>query len=334
MRLHNSFAAIPVLLTILLFPALAFADEVQLQNGDRITGTVVRLTGGNLIFKAAGAELSIPWNTVTSLTSTTPLRVSLPNQGKQTVTGITTPAPGQLMLTPGGQVAFTDIQDIEPVEPRVSVRGGANAGFLNSSGNTDVFSLRLDADLAVRQDANRYTWTAALNKAEDRDIDTARNWNTAFNYDRFLTKRLFINANAIFTNDEFRDLDLRTALGAGLGYQVFDTPVVKLTANAGLGWVNEDQIVAADNDYAAFRESVALDIIAVPDRILFFHKHDGYFGLSGDDNLFVKSSSGVRVTVIKNFVTTFQFDLDYDPSPSPGRRSTDRTQVVSFGYRF
>jgi len=334
MRLTHIVVTLPVLLTILLLPALAFADEVQLQNGDRITGTVVRLAGGNLIFKAAGAELSIPWSTVTSLTSTTPLRVSVANQAKQTVTGITTVAPGQLLLTPGGQVAFSDLQDMQPVEPRVSVRGGANAGFLNSSGNTDVFSLRLDADLAVRQDANRYTATAALNKAEDRDVDTARNWSTAFNYDRFLTTRLFLNANAIFTNDEFRDLDLRTALGAGIGYQIFDTAVVKLTANAGFGWVNENMIVAPDNDYSAFRESVALDIIAVPDRILFFHKHDGYFALAGDDNLFVKSSSGVRITVIKNFVTTLQFDLDYDPSPSPGQRATDRTQVVSLGYRF
>ena len=334
MRLHDTVAATLTLLAFLLLPALAIADEVQLQNGDRITGTVVRLAGGTLTFRAAGADLLIPWNTITSLTSTTTLRVRVVSQGRQTVTGITTVAPGQLMLAPGGQVAFADVQDMGPIEPRVSVRGGGNAGFLNSSGNTDVFSLRLDADLAVRQDANRYSLTAALNKAEDRGVDTARNWNTALNYDRFLTTRLFINANAIFTNDRFRDLDLRTALGAGLGYQVFDTPKVKLTANAGLGWVLEDRILASDNDYSAFRESVALDITGVPNRIQFFHKHDGYFGLTGDDNLFIKTSNGVRITVIRNFVTTLQFDLDYDPSPSPGRRSTDRTQVVSFGYRF
>jgi putative salt-induced outer membrane protein YdiY len=334
MRLHNTLSTILALFAFLLFPALAHADDVQLQNGDRITGTVVRLAGGNLIFRAAGADLTIPWNTVTSLTSTTTLRVRVANQGRQTVTAISTVAPGQLMLTPGGQVAFTDIQDIGPIEPVVSLTGGANAGFLNSSGNTDVFSLRLDADAALREHANRYTFNGALNRAEDRGVTTARNWNTAFNYDRFITSRLFVNANAIFTNDQFRDLDLRTALGAGVGYQVFDTPTVKLTANGGLGWVNEDFILAPDNDYTAARESAALDVLAVPNRLLFFHKHDGYFGLSGDDNLFVKTSNGVRITIIRNFVTTLQFDLDYDPSPSPGLRSTDRTWVVSFGYRF
>ena len=334
MRLHVTLATIFTLLAALLLPPHASADEIQLQNGDRITGTVVRMAGGNLTFKSTGGDITIPWNTVTFLTSTSTLRVRVSNQGRQTVTAISTIAPGQLMLTPGGQVPFTEVEDMGPIEPTFSVRGGANAGFVNSSGNTDVFSLRLDADGAIRQDANRYSLNAALNKAEDRGVDTARNWNTGLNYDRFLTTRLFINANTIFTNDRFRDLDLRSAIGAGVGYQVFDRPLVKLTANAGFGWVNEDFMVAPDNDYSAARESAALDILAVPNRIQFFHKHDGYFGLAGDDNLFFKTSNGVRFTVIRNFVTTLQLDLDYDPSPSPGRRATDRTSVVSFGYRF
>ena len=334
MRSQVTSAPILALLALLLLPALAIADEIQLQNGDRITGTLVRMTGGNLTFKTTGGDITVPWNTVTSLTSTMTLRVRVTSQGRQTVTAISTIAPGQLMLTPGGQVPFTAVEDMGPIEPRVSIRGGANAGFVNSSGNSDVFSLRLDADGAIRQDANRYTLSAALNKARDRGVDTARNWNTALNYDRFLTTRLFVNANAIFTNDRFRDLELRSAIGVGVGYQVFDTPLVKLTANAGFGWVNDDFVVAPDNDYTAARESVAFDFLAVPNRLQFFHKHDGYFGLTGDDNLFVKTTNGVRVTVIKNFVTTLQLDLDYDPSPSPGRRAMDRTSVVSFGYRF
>ena len=66
----------------------------------------------------------------------------------------------------------------------------------------------------------------------------------------------------------------------------------------------------------------------------FFHKHDGYFGVEGEDNLFVKTHQGARLTVVKNFVTTIQYDLDYDASPSPGRKATDRTFALTFGYRF
>jgi putative salt-induced outer membrane protein YdiY len=337
MRPHAARIAC-ILALLLLAAAPAFADVVQLQNGDRITGTVTHLGGGTLTFKTAGGgEITIPWNTVTSLTSTAQLQVTIAGRpGKQMITAIATAAPGQLTLTPIGTVAITDITDLEPVEPPVTINGGANAGFLNSHGNTDVFSLRLDGDITVREHKNRYNASAALNRVKDRalDLDTAKNWNTALNYDRFLSKRLFVNANAIFTNDQFRDLDLRSAFGVGIGYQFIDTPIVKLTATGGIGWVNENFIVAPDDSYTAAHESAALDIFAIPHRIAFFHKHDGYFGLEGDNKLFIKTTQGVRLTLIKDFVTTFQLDLDYDGSPSPGRKSTDRTLAVTFGYRF
>ena len=116
---------------------------------------------------------------------------------------------------------------------------------------------------------------------------------------------------------------------------MFDTPRVKLTANAGLGWVNENFIVAPDDDYTALRESVALDIFAVPDRVQLFHKHDGYFGVTGDDNLFVRTQNGVRLGVVANFVTTAQLDLDYDRLAGAGTASRAiALRRSTFGYRF
>lgn len=323
-----------LLVLSLAVAAPALADEVQLRNGDRVTGQVVKLGGGSLTFKTAHGDLTIPWAEVTSLTSTQPLMIAIGTAKPTQITAIAPADAGRVTLTPGGAVALTDITGFTLVEPPVTITGGANAGLIQTSGNTDVNSVRLDADVSIRQHANRYTASAAVNRAKDTGRQTADNWTTAFNYDRFLTSRLFVNANSIFTNDRFRDLDLRTALGAGIGYQFFDTPRVKLTANGGLGWVNEDFIVALDNDYVAAKESAALDIFIVIDRIQFFHKHDGYFGLEGDDNLFIKAQNGFRLGVMKNFVTTIQMDLDYDPSPAPGRRETDRTFALTFGYRF
>jgi putative salt-induced outer membrane protein YdiY len=337
MRSHV-FRLVPfIVAALLLSTAPARADVVQLQNGDRLTGRVVSLGGGTLVFRTDGGDINIPWNQITSLQSTETLRIRVAGRpGQQTITGMATGAPGQLVLTPGGPVPLGEVTDLGPIEPDVTVNGGASAGFLNSSGNTDSFSLRLDTDVAIRQRLNRYSLQAAVNRSRDGllDVYTARNWNVGLNYDRFLTRRLFLNANTIFTNDEFRDLDLRTAAGVGVGYQVFDSPRVKLTANGGAGWVQENFILAANNDYSAARESAALDILAFPHRIEFFHKHDGYFGLEGDDNLFIKTQNGVRLTVINNFVTTLEWDIDYDASPSPGRKLTDLTFALTFGYRF
>jgi putative salt-induced outer membrane protein YdiY len=320
------------ILTAIAAPAAA--DQVILTNGDRVTGTVASLGGATLTVGTPHGQLRIPWDDVAGLVVDDPILVSIGTADAAEVRIAAGDAAGRVMLTPGGPVELAQILTLTRPVPPMAVDGGANAGFITSGGNTEMNTLRVDADVMVRQRANRYTVAAAINRAKDRGAETARNWNAAFNYDRFLTERLFVNGNAIFTNDRFRDLDLRTALGAGLGYQVVNTTVARLTANAGLGWVNENFEAGVDDSYAAARESVALDIFIVPDRIQFFHQHDGYFGVTGEDNLFVRMKNGVRLGLVGALVTTAQMDFDYDRSPAPGRRNTDRTFALTFGYRF
>ena len=53
----------------------AWADEVYLLNGDRITGTIVKMEEGVLTLQTDyGGEMKIAWGKVQRLTSTDPLR--------------------------------------------------------------------------------------------------------------------------------------------------------------------------------------------------------------------------------------------------------------------
>jgi putative salt-induced outer membrane protein YdiY len=322
------------LLIVLLTAAPARADEVLLKNGDRFTGTTVSLAGGVLTMATPYGDVRIPWAEVTRLAIQDPILASVAGAPPAPVT-IVVAADGQATLQPGGLVALADITSLARPQPAVIVNGGANAGIIATAGNTDVNNLRLDGDVVARANVNRYSASAAVTRAKDRGVETAQNWTTAFKYDRFVSTRMFLNANAIFTNDRFRDLDLRTAVGAGVGYQVLTGPRVTLTADGGLGYVNENlESPQPDDSYAALRESVSLAAFAIPDRIQFFHVHDGYFGVTGEDNLFVRMQNGVRLALAAGFVTTLRHDLDYDRSPAVGRSNTDRTFALTLGYRF
>jgi putative salt-induced outer membrane protein YdiY len=320
------------LLLIITVVAAAGADELRLQNGDRYTGTVLGLTGGTLSFKTAGGTLAIPWAQVVGLTLDQPLMVTVGNGSPVAATIVATES--DATLQPGGTVKLVDIVSLTPPQPPLLVTGGAHVGFTASSGNTDVNSLRIDGDAVARSGANRLTASTAINRAEDRGAETAESWGGSVKYDRFLTTRLFVNANGIFTHDKFRDLDLRSAVGAGLGYQAADGPVVRLTADAGIGHVNENFAAAPDDSYTAARESAKLDVFVGGQRAHLFHNHDGYFGVSGDDNLFFRMQNGVRIGLAAGFVTTLQWDVDYDGSPAVGRKHTDRTVALTFGYQF
>lgn len=296
------------------------ADELHLKNGDRYTGTVVSLQNGTLRFETPHGELAIPWTEVSALSVNQPLEVRT--------------ADGQVTARAGGPLDVSATAALTRPAPPLTWEGGANAGLLASGGNTDVHSLRIDGEVVARDGDNRYTVAALLNRVEDGGRETARNASLSAGFDRFITRRLFLNGNAIFTNDRFRDLDLRTALGAGLGYQVLDTSRATLRINSGLGYVHEHFRSTPDNRYAALQETSKAELFVVGDRVVLFHSHDAYFGITGDDNLFVRTQNGVRLGLIARLVTTAQLDLDYDRSPAPGRGHTDRTFALTFGYRF
>jgi len=326
---------LPSLIVLALLCAVpANADEVRLKNGDRLTGKVVGLSGGTLAFGTAYGDVRLPWIEVTRLVVTDPILVAVGTAPPVAATILDAGADGQATLQPGGTVSLGDVVTLARPQPPLIIDGGANAGLTATAGNTDVNNLRLDGDVVARAGENRYTGNAAVTRAEDSGAETARNWTMGVKYDRFLTTSLFLNASTILTSDQFRDLDLRTAIGAGVGYQVLNTPRVTLTADGGLGYVDENLEAQEGDSYAAARESAALGVFLVPGRVQFFHQHDGYFGVTGDDNLFVKMQNGIRVGLTTGFVTTLRHDLDYDRSPAPGRRRTDRTLALTLGYRF
>jgi putative salt-induced outer membrane protein YdiY len=307
-------------LAFVFLASIASADELRLKNGDRYSGTVVQLAGGTLTFKTAHGTLGIPWTDVAALVVSEAIVVKTVD--------------GQVRALPGGDIDVSTATALNRPEPPLAITGGVAAGFVDTGGNTKVSSLRLAGDVTARARANRYTASGAVNRAADRGVETARNWTSALKYDRFLTPRMFVNANTIVTNDHFRDIDLRTAVGGGVGYQVLSGARVKLSVDGGAGYVNENYDVAADDSYAALREAAALEVLIAVDRVVLFHQHDGYFGVTGDDNLFLKAQNGIRLALIAGLVAAAQLDLDYDRTPSPGRRNTDRTFAVTFGYRF
>jgi putative salt-induced outer membrane protein YdiY len=324
---------------VLLFvgPRVATADTVQLLNGDRISGQVVSLANGTLAFQTPNGQLNVPWTAVTGLVVAEPIFVTVGTRPPTPATVAATRTDGRVTLRPGGIVSLIDITAMARVSPPLGFTGRINAGMVATDGNSEVNTLRLDGELVGRTPDHRYTGRATINRAQDREVETANNVTTLFRYDRFLTRRLFLNGNTILTNDQIRLLDLRVALGGGVGMQVIETPRMKISMDAGLGYVNEtytSEAIQNDERYTAVQESAKLDIYVSGTRFVLFHRHDGYFSLAGNDNRFIKMGNGVRVPIAGGFIATLQLDLDYDPTPIPGGQSIDRTFALSFGYQF
>jgi putative salt-induced outer membrane protein YdiY len=311
----------------------AAADAVELKNGDRYSGRVVVLAGGMLKFDTGHGTVDVPWDQVAVATIDTPIVVNVVGIGPRTSYWAMV-ADGTLQVPPDVTVPATQVVSLTRPAGPPTLTGGANAGFHATSGNSDVTSLRLDLQAVIRATQHRYSGNLVVNRAQERGTETARNATLDVRYDRFVSPRFYGNASAIFTTDRFRDLKLRTALGVALGFQVFESSLVRMSFEGGYGYVNKQAVISPRDRYHAARETANIETSILGPRFVLFHKHDGFFGLRGNNKLFIQTRNGVRFGLIGGLVTTVEGDLDYDHAPASGRKRLDRAFTLTFGYRF
>jgi len=325
-------------LLVLLAGAQAAADEVWLKNGDHLTGKVKSLDGGTLLFNTAYAgDLSIKWEEVVNLKTDDPIKVVLGDE--TTAQGPLSPAdPGKVKVK-AEQVAepvTVDLANIKTINPKPPLRMSfrANAGYSRSDGNTDTEDIYADAEFVARTLQNRYTIGGLYKRSESEDVKTEDRALGYMKYDHFFTKKWYGYANATGEKDEFKDLDLRTSLGVGAGYQFIESERTNLSLEGGLSYVNEDYIIAEDNSFAAARWGLKFDHFILPKSLQYFLHHTGLQSVESSDDLILFTQTGFRIPFYKSLNITAQFNWEYDKSPSPGKKESDYTYLLTLGYNW
>ena len=336
----NRFAFVMIGLIVLLSAGWpARADEIRLINGDRLTGEIIRMEKGFLVVKTAYVEeIRIVWEQVACIASDRDLKLVMEN-GEVFMGRALCPEGGKIQITSPeiGQtaaIALADLKAINPSPPppvisyKASITGGGNT----TSGNTDTTAAYFSGSFQARSRRHRLTMGAKYNYGETDDELTARNALGRIKYDFFLTDKLYIYAQTLFERDDFQDLNLRSTLGLGLGYQIFDTKRISLLVEAGPSYFNEDYETAEDDHYASARESIGFEFQIVPDRIIFFHLHDLYYNLEESDSYYFRSEQGFRFLLFGNFFANAMVDYNYNRQPAPGRRNYDANTIFGLTY--
>jgi putative salt-induced outer membrane protein YdiY len=92
------------------------------------------------------------------------------------------------------------------------------------------------------------------------DADTSNNHRVTLGWDRFLTKRMFLNLIGLeWYRDPFQNVANRWTVTAGLGYELVDTARTTWSVTAGPAWQSTDwkSVPAGEDDSAS---SVALRV--------------------------------------------------------------------------
>ena len=238
MQLNNYVWSCFVLIAI---PA-AFADQITLSNGDRLTGTVLKSDGKELVLKTDYAgEVKIKWESITAMTASEPVSVEL--KDGQTVVGSVTQEADSFRVTTRetGPVTFTKeaVKAIRNKEEQAKHEAELEryrnprvldlwAGYFDTgvalargNANTSTWNMAAIANRVTPRDKIGLTFTQiyATNRTSGVGQTTANAVRGGIQYDLNLSKRAY---GFGFTNlefDEFQRLDLRFLGGGGLGYR-------------------------------------------------------------------------------------------------------------------
>lgn len=243
----------------LLAASAARADQVNMKNGDRLTGALVRFDGKNLVLKSEFAgEVTIPWDAVTAFESKDPLYVGL--KDAQTLVGavaasgdtirvqtaeagvLSAPRASVTSIRNKAEQEAYDLQIERYRNPRLVDlwTGQVDLGFAQTRGNarTSNVAVTAEANRATSRDkiGVRFTSVNASNKTTGVSIATANAIRGGVSYGLNITPRLYTFAQTDLEFDEFQSLDLRFAPSGGFGYHAVktDSTIFDILGGAGM----------------------------------------------------------------------------------------------------
>ena len=261
-----------------------FADQVVLKNGDRLTGTIVKSDGKELVLKTeAAGDVTIKYPAIQEIKSDQQLHVET-KDGQKAVGPVTT-SDGKLEVATktAGTVALpadnitvirNDAEQTafdKAMHPGLleGWKGGVNIGFGLTAGNSRTENLGLAFDAVRTGHRDKLTiyqnTVYATNNAPGASPSTTADLKQGgVRYDRDLNSRLFAFLGTDFMSDGIQGLNIRAVGAAGLGYHLIKSDSTTLDILGGPAYTHEnytDSLPApATGTYTLIHNTLAIQV--------------------------------------------------------------------------
>lgn len=227
-----------------LLATVARADQVTLKNGDRLTGSIVKLDTDEkklLIKTELAGSVTVSFDAVTGIVSSQPLHLTL-SDGR-VITGTvstndstlevatkdagTVPAPRESVKAIRNDAEQKEFDRLE--HPRLIDywSGLFDLGFSLTSGNSSASALTIAGKAARVVPKSKlgfyYTEVYSKDTAVNPSLTTANAIHGGARYEFNLNPKVFVFAFTDFDEDALQHLDLRNVIGGGFGYHFIHT---------------------------------------------------------------------------------------------------------------
>lgn len=355
-----------VLIAFIVLTTFAFADQVTLKNGDRLTGKIVKSDGKELVLHTdAAGDVTFKFDQITEIKTDEELHVAV--KGGKTAVGTVTTSDGKLEVaakTGTVEVPLADVTIIRNDAEETAYQkeqhptwregwtGGANVGFSVARGNSETENLAIAFNAAHTTIHDKLTLYA-------NTIDTQNNLATpstvanltqgGLRYDRNISAKLFAFGAADFMANALQYLDLRGVYTGGFGLHTIKSDKTTLDILGGANYTHETYSNGAPvagtsapvvyvsygvtNRYAALTIGEDLNHKLGKSTVI---TENAYFypNLSETGQYRFTFNAGTVTKIGKGFGWQNQFGDIYVSNPPTGSKSNDVIFTTGLNYAF
>jgi putative salt-induced outer membrane protein YdiY len=315
-------------------PVLSRADEVMTRNGDRLTGEIVAMEDNILTLDTEYGEMKIDWGKVVHVTSDKPMKVRVVGEKKGLISDFFIGGHEFRHVTELREDGLIPIHEVKGINiGHIRHDGTVTIGGNHTTGNTNTKAVNAVGRVTIQAHRQRLYLEGKYNYGEANGGVTARNWAGQLKYDYFISEKVFLNTSNMIEHDRFQNLQLRTTLGAGPGYQFLSRSDASLSATVGMAYVDEDYTTVPRTKTPSTHLGYRLEFTLFT-RFKFFQRFDGYYDLRYGNAIRISSDQGVRVPIYQTLYVSLEYDYRLNTQPAPGRVKVDDSYIFGVGFEF
>lgn len=320
----------------LTFSITAFAaDRVVMKNGDVITGDVSLIDGSDVYIDPSYADkFAVSLSEVASIELDETLQFELADKSVQEASLMVNAAGQQVLVVDGTErpISLADIAEAKAPEPYFQWNALVDFNASYNSGNTDSQNTLLYAQGTIRAGEQQHYADLTFRDEETAGVKTQDQTLFNYAYSWYFNEPWFVGATAGYERDPVRELDYRYTLGLVTGRDLIDNSTTFLTFSVGAGY--------SDEEIGGVQDSGAVGLFSFryeqqfADWMTFYLNNNTQQQFYGNDNLIIKTVTGVRFELVSDFYANIGLRYDYETEPAPGNSKDDSTLQLGLGYQF
>ncbi|WP_370981317.1 DUF481 domain-containing protein [Agaribacterium sp. ZY112] len=317
----------------------------MLDNGDHLEGELSAITAVGIVWASpVFGEITVPKNSVVDLVSSVPMKL----RGYDGVCYWAGFEQRRVTFECEGGNYF--VLELLEVKEALMYEGYALApfdhnGYLRATGYQEAGQVtkqdwNIEAGINIRHLDMRHSLTYKF-RAESSNSDDKlyQRWEPRYQFDWFFAPQTYLTSSASVLRDELRLIDLRASLGAGLGYQFWESQRSALSIETGPQYLQEqlsdsqDSSMKTKEQYATWR--LAMDgRVELPREIKLYSKVEMLQALRDQEEWKWNTESGLAMPIAGGVTADINFIYNYDNLPPDGVAKLDSRLSVGLGFKW